>query len=75
MAVPWQADFTDCAQEGELAWWPAQRPDEVFPETGGPQLPWTRSIVNSSADMVQKWHRLGFVVKKGKRFVETERNP
>ena len=75
MALPWQADFTDCAQEAELAWWPAQRPDEVFPETGGPQVPWTRDIVNSMLDMVQKWHRLGFVIKKGKRFVETERNP
>jgi len=75
MAVPWQADFTDCAQEGELAWWPAQRPDDVFPETGGPQVPWTRNIVNSMSDMVQKWHRLGFVVKKGRKFVETERNP
>jgi len=23
MAVPWQADFTDCTQDGELAWWPS----------------------------------------------------
>jgi hypothetical protein len=75
MAVPWQADFTDCAQEGELAWWPAQRPDDVFPESGGPQVPWTRGVVNSKSDMVQKWHRLGFVVRKGARYVETERNP
>jgi hypothetical protein len=75
MALPWQADFNDCAQEGELAWWPAQRPDDVFPESGGPQVPWTRGIVNSMADMVQKWHRLGFVVKKGARYVEIERNP
>ncbi len=75
MALPWQADFNDCAQEGELAWWPAQRPDDVFPESGGPQVPWTRGIVNSMADMVQKWHRLGFVVKKGAKYVETERNP
>src|SRR5262249_33668078 len=29
MAVPWQADFFDCAQDGDLAWWPAQRPDDV----------------------------------------------
>jgi len=75
MAVPWQADFIDCAQEGELAWWPAQRPDDVFPETGGPQVPWIRNIVNSPSGMVRNWHRLGFVVKKGQRFVETERNP
>lgn len=75
MAVPWQADFTDCAQEGELAWWPAQRPDEVFPESGGPQAAWTRGLVASMADMVQKWDRLGFIVKKGGRYVETERDP
>jgi hypothetical protein len=75
MAVPWQADFTDCAQEGELAWWPAQRPDDVFPEDGSSQVPWTRGVVNSMSDMVQKWHRLGFVVKKGDKYVETERTP
>jgi hypothetical protein len=75
MALPWQADFMDCAQEGDLAWWPAQRPDDVFPESGGPQVPWTRGIVNSMSDMVQKWHRLGFVVKNGAKYVETERNP
>jgi hypothetical protein len=73
MAVPWQADFNDCAQEGELAWWPAQRPDDVFPASGGPQVPWTRNLVGSASDMVKKWHRLGFVVRKGARFVEIER--
>ena len=75
MAVPWQADFTDCAQDGELAWWPAQRPDDVFPEAGGAQVPWTRGIVNNMQDMVQKWHRLGFIVKKGAKYVETGRRP
>ena len=73
LAVPWQADFTDCAQEDELAWWPAQRPDDVFPDRGGPQVAWTRGIVTDPEDMVADWHRLGFVVKKGKKFVETER--
>ncbi len=73
MAVPWQADFYDCAQDGPLAWWPAQRPDDVFPASGGPQVAWIRDLINSAPDMVQKWHRLGFVVKKGRRFLETER--
>ena len=73
MAVPWQADFTDCAQDGELAWWPAARPDDVFPESGDPQAPWIRDIVSTPEDMVKKWHRLGFIVKKGAQFVETER--
>jgi hypothetical protein len=43
MAVPWQADFRDCKsemaerttvwgqQKGLWGWWPAQRPDHVFP--------------------------------------------
>jgi hypothetical protein len=75
MAVPWQADYYDCSQDGELAWWPAQRPDDVFPAAGGPQVPWTRGIVTSASDMVRKWHRLGFIVKKGAKHVETERNP
>ena len=75
MAVPWQADFTDCAQDGELAWWPAQRPDDVFSEAGGAQVPWTRGIVNNMDDMVKKWHRLGFIVKKGAKYVEIERRP
>lgn len=73
MAVPWQADFTDCAQEEALAWWPAQRPDDVFPERGGRQQAWTRGIVADWNDMVARWHHLGFVVRKGKKFVETER--
>jgi hypothetical protein len=75
MAVPWQADYYDCSQEGELAWWPVQRPDDVFPERAGTQVPWTRGIVNSMSDMVKKWHRLGFIVKKGQKYVETERHP
>ena len=81
MSVPWQADFADCALEGELAWWPAQRPDDVFPESGGPQVPWTRDLASGvsglplKVEMIEKWHRLGFVVKKGKKFVETGQLP
>lgn len=35
MALPWQADFMDCAKDsGTLGvffgWWPAQRPDDVY---------------------------------------------
>jgi hypothetical protein len=78
MALPWQADFHDCAQDEQgdvsLAWWPAQRPDDVYPEAGGPQAPWTRDLVKNMSDMVKKWHRLGFVVKKGSKYLETERN-
>ena len=73
MSVPWQSDFNDCQFEDPLAWWPAQRPDDVFPARGNAQLPWTRGIVSSPEDMVAKWHRLGFVVRKGDRYVESKR--
>ncbi len=75
MAVPWQADFYDCSQEGELAWWPAQRPDDVFVPGRTSQVSWTRKLVGSQMGMVKKWHRLGFVVRKGSRYVETGRKP
>jgi hypothetical protein len=75
MAVPWQADFYDCSQEGALAWWPAQRPDDVFVSGGESQVSWTRELVGNQMGMVKKWHRLGFVVRKGSRYVETERKP
>ncbi|MFM9707774.1 LodA/GoxA family CTQ-dependent oxidase [Streptomyces galilaeus] len=29
MALPWQADFYEC----NTHWWPAQRPDDVYPES------------------------------------------
>ena len=75
MAVPWQADFYDCSQEGELAWWPAQRPDDVFVTGRASQVSWTRKLVGSHSAMVKNWHKLGFVVKKGSRYLETERKP
>ena len=75
MALPWQADFYDCAQEGDYAWWPAQRPDDVFPAAGGAQVPWIRKHVTSKEGMVRNWYKLGFVVKKGAKYVETERKP
>jgi hypothetical protein len=71
MAVAWQADFNGCRQEGALAGWPAQRPDDVFPAARGEQVPWVRDLVNNRLDIVQKWDLLEFVVKKG-QYVETE---
>jgi hypothetical protein len=72
MSVPWQTDFYDCKFEQPLAWWPAQRPDDVFVKSGGQQLAWVRGVKNRK-EMVKKWPRLGFVVKKGAQFLETER--
>lgn len=76
MAVPWQADFLKCTSGGStIAWWPQQRPDEVFTATGNRQVDWIREKVRSHQDMVNRWHELGFVVWNGTRYVETDRNP
>jgi hypothetical protein len=54
MALPWQADFLDCAAgfvrdpsgDGErrrVGWWPMTRPDEVFPlDRPKERRPWAR---------------------------------
>jgi hypothetical protein len=75
MAVPWQTDFYDCSfGDAPLHWWPAARPEDVFPVGGGPQVPWTRDLISGMSDMVQNWHKLGFVVRQGVQYVETERH-
>ncbi|MFM0557910.1 LodA/GoxA family CTQ-dependent oxidase [Paraburkholderia sediminicola] len=68
MALPWQADFTDCAQN----WWPVPRPNQVI-RNGTPGQDWLGGIVGSLDDMVNKWSQLGFVVSQGAQHVETER--
>ena len=73
MAVPWQADFNDCRADGDFAWWPAQRPDQVIPQGGSTHVEWTRDLVSSAEEMVKNWHQLGFVVETEDGFVETER--
>lgn len=69
MALPWQADFIAC---GEL-WWPAQRPVEVT-KSDGSRDSYSRGM-NGYSDMVKWWTELGFVVRKGAKFVESERKP
>jgi len=85
-AVPWQTDFLACHWEESLgpmpkrlAWWPAQRPDDVFTSTDAADMvPWTRGLGDEYQDMVDKWDRLGFVVDKGVPeapfFAESERD-
>jgi hypothetical protein len=75
MALPWQADFFDCQQDDALAWWPAQRPDDVFTEGASNMHKWTRQHVKDYQGMVDKWSYLGFVIKKGDGYIETERKP
>lgn len=79
MARPWQADFTACSggtTSDEPSWWPAARPDSVFPEST-PTTPadWTRDLITGYDDMVANWFRLGFVVDTGGgTLLETERH-
>jgi hypothetical protein len=74
MAIPWQADFRACDDEGLSDWWPGQRPVEVFRSQR--QVDWVPSGWGFS-DMAEKWSRLGFVVKEQgtDRYVEDERSP
>lgn len=62
-AVPWQADFYDCRWEAQfkLGWWPAQRPDDVFPDFDQAMAPWAAGV-GSRQGMVDKWDKLGLVV-------------
>jgi hypothetical protein len=58
-AVPWQADFYQCSNN----WWPAQRPNQVrLAATSDDRVEWDAGV-GSDLDMVQKWDRLGVVVK------------
>jgi L-lysine epsilon oxidase-like protein/VWA domain-containing protein len=68
MALPWQADFTDCAQN----WWPVPRPNQVI-RNGTPDQGWTDGVVGSLQEMVDKWNLLGFVVRQANQHIEAER--
>ena len=76
MAVPWQADFFDCAGD----WWPSQRPDNVRRVATSPdEVAWDRGV-NSHLSMVHNFAKLGFITaqKDGAGnivFVETQRAP
>jgi hypothetical protein len=60
MALPWQADFNDCAKDDSTVgvfygWWPAQRPDDVFTNTTDAaarttMFPWDRGVPASPTD-------------------------
>jgi len=79
LAVPWQADFSDCRD----FWWPVPRPNQVIPETEseGRYKDWDRDVFIadnpeiSRLNMVDNWTKLGFVVKRGNSHIETERDP
>lgn len=82
-AVPWQADFLACTfdQQFRLGWWPAQRPDQVFPDLESVRSlrsrDWARGV-DMYEGMVDHWHSLGVVVERAdvdgqSMFLETER--
>ena len=87
MAVPWQADYRDCAYEEELGldWWPAQRPNDIWRAREGElkREPWAPATDIWEKEptrrrmMVEHWSELGFILKSqvdGEvKFVETER--
>ncbi|MEZ4469985.1 MAG: LodA/GoxA family CTQ-dependent oxidase [bacterium] len=82
MAVPWQADFNDCRNEGNYAWWPAQRPTHVLPSTRDTRrVDWARpdrrfeggNRESTHEDMVRHWYKFGFVLEEGDMFIEKER--
>jgi hypothetical protein len=78
MSRPWQADFAVCSGAASLhqaPWWPAQRPDSVFPQGSTTAVMWARDIATSTQDMVDNWYRLGFIVDPGNgNAVEVERH-
>jgi hypothetical protein len=83
MAVPWQADFNECAHQpiGDRVfwWWPVQRPHFVYVRRGAglKQVAWVGSDVDQNAadyiqfpddiQMVEHWQQLGFVFNEGTR--------
>jgi hypothetical protein len=80
MACPWQSDFFECEMQSvTAAWWPAQRPIDVFtdPNTEA-QSPWIDSIPNHQA-LVDKFWMLGLIKKPTggatEPLVEGERDP
>jgi hypothetical protein len=86
-ALPWQADFLDCAWEDNAGWWPAERPDHVRIDPDSDEMvDWAFGLsakpgkIVKAEDMVKNWDKLGFVVKsndsQGREcFIEVDRDP
>jgi hypothetical protein len=73
MALPWQADFVDCASGKDGGhWWPSQRPN--ISDKGD----WARGVFDPTLEirhqnMVNNWLKLGFITKENEKFTENER--
>jgi hypothetical protein len=68
MALPWQNDFYQCADN----WWPVPRPNYITRQ-GMADQSFIGGIVNTGQDMVDKWNKLGFIVRQGAQHVEVNR--
>ena len=68
MALPWQNDFYQCADN----WWPVPRPNYVIRE-GTSDQPFIAGVVSGGQGMVDNWHKLGFIVRQGAQHVEVDR--
>jgi hypothetical protein len=68
MALPWQNDFYQCADN----WWPVPRPNYVI-RGGTPEQSFIAGVVNSGQGMVDNWHTLGFIVRQGAQHLEVDR--
>ena len=66
LALPWQADFYSCGQ----LWWPSQRPVTVKRDSNFSDF---MEGVQGQQDLVDKWSKLGFIVKDGNDYIEEER--
>ena len=82
MAVPWQADFNDCRNEGNYGWWPSPRPTHALPApNASKRTDWARAtdrfaagnLESTHEDMVVNWWKFAFVLEDGNLFVEKER--
>jgi len=68
MALPWQNDFYQCADN----WWPVPRPNYVI-RAGTPNQPFIGGVVSGGQGMVDNWHKLGFILRQGAQHVEFDR--
>jgi hypothetical protein len=70
MAVPWQADFFDCASETVtynassdpslqstdiMTWWPTHRPNDVIARGAADRVPWARTSNGKAIETKQKF--------------------
>jgi hypothetical protein len=76
MACPWQSDFFECEmQTVTSAWWPAQRPIDVFVDPQAQnRKEWIRPL-QSQQELVDKFWMLGLIKKNAVALYEQERDP